>query len=153
MTFAVVLAAALGAALANPCDAVTDADAAALLRAKLVPVPSSEMGEETAPSCIWATKGRAREVKISIWSRDELPVVGMADAAAYFEKLRAEDGGARDLDGVGDRAFESWRLTAKGQAEGSIVVLKGERLLVFDFLGVSLVVDAHAFVAQVIARS
>lgn len=153
MTLAIVLATALGVALANPCDAVRNADVTAVLRAKAVRVPASQMGEETAPSCMWATKGRAREVKISIWSRDELPVVGMADAAEYFAKLRAEDGGARELDGIGDRAFESWRLTAKGQAEGSIVVLKGERLLVFEFLGAPFVADTHAFVARVIARS
>ena len=153
MIIAALFAAALGGAPVNPCDAVTRGEVERILGGAPVALTADELGEETPPSCHWADASRRNRIDLSIWSAQELPVVGMIDAAAYFAKLKAEDGGAGELYGVGDSAFDSWRLTASGQAEGSVVVLKGDRLFVFAFLGSLLVVDAHAFVARVIARS
>lgn len=153
MIVSVFLAATLGSAIVSPCDVVTRGEVERILGGAHIDLTADELGEETAPSCHWADASRRNRIDLSIWSPEELPVVGMKDAAAYFAKLKAEDGGARELRGVGDSAFDSWRLTASGQAEGSIVVLKGEKLFVFSFLGSLLVADAHAFVSRFIARS
>ena len=55
----------------------------------------------------------------------------------------------QEVSGVGDRAFERFGVGARGA--GTVVVLKGARLFVFDFAGVR-AADARAFVAQIIAR-
>jgi hypothetical protein len=151
MMMSAVFAAALSTAFASPCDVATDADAAALLHATLVPVPSSLMGEETAPSCIWATKGRTSEVKISIWSQDELPVVGMADAAAYFAKRKADAGDTTNVPHTGDQAFASFSISRDGKSSGEVVVLMGDRLVTFEFGRVN-ASEAQAFVAAVMGR-
>lgn len=135
----------------SPCDVVTRVDVERVLRATAVDVPASEIGEETAPSCQWSTAKRDAKVKVSIWSKDELPVVGMKDAASYFAKLRADEKGAVDLPRTGDQAFSSLVLYATGKSLGTIVVVKGERLFWFEFERVY-ARDAKAFVARVIAR-
>jgi hypothetical protein len=151
MTFSAVLAAALSAAFVSPCDVATDADARLLLHLEPVPVPSSETGEETTPSCIWATKGRAREVKISIWSQDELPVVEMPNAAAYFAKRKADAVSATIVPNTGDRAFASFSVPSKGTSYGEFVVLMGDRLVTFEFFDVR-ADQARAYVALVMGR-
>jgi len=151
MTFSVVLAVAASAAFVSPCDVATDADARLLLRVEPVPVPSGEMGEETAPSCIWATKGRAREVKISIWSQDELPVVDMPDSAAYFAKRKADAVSSTTVPKTGDQAFASFSTPSKGTSYGEIVVLMGDRLVTFEFVDVP-ADQAKAYVAAVMGR-
>jgi hypothetical protein len=151
MMLTAVFAAALSTAFVSPCDVATDADAAALLHTAPVPVPASEMGEETAPSCIWATKGREREVKISVWSPDELPVVGMADAAAYYAKRKADAEAAVAVPNTGDQAFASFSAPRKGVSSGEIVVLMGDRLVTFEFGSVR-EAQAKAYVAAVMKR-
>ena len=144
-----VFAAAVSAAFAGPCEAVTAAEAERVLGEASVPVPLELMGEETAPSCIWATAGREKEVKISVWSEAELPVVGMKDAAAYYAKMRADTTGAKEMAGLGDKAF----VVFDGQkaASGLVAVLKGDRLITFEFGRVDLV-QAKVFVAAVMGR-
>ncbi|MFM9862775.1 MAG: hypothetical protein ACKVRO_04130 [Micropepsaceae bacterium] len=151
MMLSAVLAAALSTAFVSPCDVATDADAAALLHTAPIPVPASEMGEETAPSCIWATKGRASEVKISVWSPDELPVVGMADAAAYYAKRKADAEAATVVADTGDQAFASFSAPRKGLSSGEVVVLMGDRLVAFEF-GSARASEAKAYVAAVMRR-
>ena len=118
MLYSLVLAAALSGA--GPCALATTAEVEALLGAAAVDVPASEMGEETAPGCLWATAGRASEVKLTIWSQDELPVLDMPDAAAYFAKLHAEavsSGRVMPLGGVG-RAGVCVRSLPEGVGQG-----------------------------------
>ena len=147
-----ILFAVFSAALVvSPCDVVTKIDVERVLRATAVDVPANEIGEETAPSCQWSTAKRDAKVKLSIWSKDELPVVGMKDAASYFLKLRAEEKSAIDLPDTGDHAFSSLNLRATGKALGTIVVVKGERLFTFEFERVY-ARDAKAFVTRVMGR-
>jgi hypothetical protein len=120
-----------------------------------VPVPADLIGEETAPYCLWATTGRAREVKLAIWSADELPVLGLADAETYFAALEAEaahDDGFTYLDGFGLRAFEFGFPSTGGAGDGTIVVLKDRRVLVMGFAGVD-ARDARSFAALVATRA
>ncbi len=151
MMLSAAFAAALSAAFVSPCDVATDADAAALLHAVPVPVPASEMGEETAPSCLWASESRASEVKISVWSQEELPVVGMADASAYFAKRKDDAESVTDLPNTGDQAFASFSTPRRGKSSGEIVVLMGDRLVTFEFGNVR-ANEAVAFVAAVMER-
>ena len=146
-----------GAAFASPapCDLATKIEVEQVLGGAAVAVPSSEIGEETAPMCLWATAGRTSEVKLTIWSQDELPVLDMPDAATYFLKLHADAVAATrvtPLAGLGERAFAA-DLSPKAsmKADGSIVVLKNGRVIVFDFTDV-LSRDAQAFAALVIGK-
>lgn len=83
---------------------------------------------------------------------EELPVVGMKDAAGYYERLKSEQAGGREIPGVGDRAFERFATLASGErSSGVIIVLKGERLFVFDF-GRVREADAKAFAARTMER-
>jgi hypothetical protein len=145
----IVFAAAVAATFAGPCEAATAAEAEKVLGEASVPVPPELMGEETAPSCIWATAEREKEVKISVWSEEELPVVGMKDAAAYYAKMRADNAGAAEMKGLGDRAFATF--DGRKAASGLVAVLKGDRLITFEFGRVDRV-QANAFVAAVMGR-
>ena len=147
MLLSAVFSAVLGATIVSPCDVVTKGEVEKLLRGRAVDVPASQMGEETAPSCLWATAGRHTEMKLSIWSKDELPVVSMPDAASYFAKLKAEEKGAVDLP-IGDRAFAS---APDGDIYGRIVVVKGERLFTFEYARVN-AREAQKFASRVMAR-
>ena len=153
MLYCLVLAAALGGV--GPCGLATAVEVEAVLGAGAVDVPASEIGEETASYCLWATAGRASEVKLTIWSNEELPVLDMLDAAAYFAKLHADavsGGRAMPLAGLGERAFASDLYPrASGKADGSIVVLKDGRVMVFDFVNVTSR-EAQTFVASVVGR-
>ena len=153
MLYSLVFAAALSSG--GPCALATMAEVEAVLGAVAVDVPASEMGEETAPYCLWATAGRAMEIKLTIWSQDELPVLDMPDAAAYFATLHAEavpGGRVMPLGGLGERAFASDLYPkASGKADGSIVVLKDGRVMVFDFSNVTSR-EAQAFAVRVAGR-
>jgi hypothetical protein len=157
--FLSILAALLssGAVLASegPCGLATVAEAERVLRGRVVPVPADQIGEETAPYCLWATKGRAREIKLSIWSADELPVLGLQDAESYFVDLEAgarRDDSFRYVDGFGLRAFEVGFSSADRRSDGTVVVLKGGRVLVLDFVGVD-ARDAQPLAALVATRA
>ena len=143
------------AGVASPCEAPSNDEVERLLGGTIVAVPASEMGEESAPSCLWATAGRANEVKITIWSADELPVVDMPDAASYFLKLHGDataGGRVMPLAGLGERAFVADLYTkATMKADGSIVVLKDGRVIVFDFTDVNSR-EAQGFAATVVGR-
>lgn len=148
--FAAFATAALtSVAWVGPCDVASASEAERVLGEASVPVPPELMGEETAPSCIWATAGREKEVKISVWSEAELPVVGMEDAAAYYAKMRADNAGAAEMKGLGDRAFATF--DGRKAASGLVAVLKGDRLITFEFGRVNQV-QAKAFVAAVMGR-
>ena len=150
MIASIIIAAALSGASLNPCDVATRAEVRRVFGGGPIEFITTE---ELAPSCHWVDASRRQRIDLSIWSAAELSAIGMKDAATYFAKLRAAEGGAHEVDGIGDNTFDSWRLTVKGQAEGVIVVLKGERLFVFKFLGSLSVADVHAFVRRVITRS
>ena len=145
----IVFAAAVSAALAGPCDVATAQEAERVLGEASVPVPPELMGEETAPSCIWATAQREKEVKISVWSEAELPVVGMKDAAAYYAKMKADTTGAVAMPGLGEQAFAMF--DRQKVASGVVAVLKGDRLITFEFGRVN-EAQAKAFVASVMGR-
>ena len=136
-----------GAAFAfeGPCALASMDEAERVLSGAIVPMPPDEIGEETAPYCLWATAGRRAEVKLTIWSEAELPVLALPDAESYFLTLEAEAQTARGfvvLDGFGARAFE---------AGGRIVMLKTGRVIVLDFLGIA-ATRARSFAAQVALR-
>lgn len=156
MITSLFFAAVLTGAAVSPCDLATTDEIERVLRGSAVDVPASEMGEETAPYCLWATAGRAVEIKITIWSQDELPVLDMPDAAAYFMKLHSEavaSGRVTPLGGLGERAFAAGLYPkATGRADGTVVVLKAGRVFVFDFKDV-ISRDAQAFAAGVMGRS
>ncbi len=145
----IVFAAAVSAAFAGPCEVATAQEAERVLGEASVPVPPELMGEETAPSCIWATAQREKEVKISVWSEAELPVVGMKDAAAYYAKMKADTTGAKEMAGLGDEAFAMF--DGRKAASGLVAVLKGDRLITFEFGRVN-ERQAKAFVAAVMGR-
>ncbi|MFM9863624.1 MAG: hypothetical protein ACKVRO_08455 [Micropepsaceae bacterium] len=155
MMLSAVLAAALSAASVSPCDVATTDEAERVLGGAAVDVPASEMGEETAPYCLWATAERAAEIKLTVWGPDELPVLDMPDAGAYFLKLHSEataSGRVMPLGGLGERAFAADLYPkANGKADGAIVVLKAGRVFVFDFKDV-VSRDAQAFAKSVMAR-
>ena len=149
MLSAVFAAAALSSTWVNPCDVATAVEAERVLGEASVPVPPELMGEETAPSCIWATAQREKEVKISVWSAEELPVVGMKDAAAYYAKMKTDNAGAAAMPGLGDEAFATF--DGRKAASGLVAVLKGDRLITFEFGRVNQA-QAKAFVAAVMGR-
>jgi hypothetical protein len=146
----IAVAAALSLA-AGPCELVTEADLARVLGAQPVPVPASEIGEETAPSCHWKDSASFHRVSVTVWSAEELPVAGMKDAASYFARLKFDEPHPRDLPGIGDKCFDGLRMTRDGKASGTIVVLKGERLIVFDFYRAKRE-EAVAFAATIVGR-
>ena len=138
-----MLAIALFAAavtMAAPCDVISTAEVERALGGAVVDVPAAEIGEETAPMCLWATAKRKAEIKLSLWSVDELPVLGLSDASAYFVKLQAEAeafGGAIAVTGLGERAFEAGFSPSRiSRAAGQIVFLKAGRLAVVEFSNV-----------------
>lgn len=130
LVFAALLHGSAAFASDDPCGVAAPDDVKRVLGGAIVPVPADEIGEETAPYCLWATAGRRAEIKLTIWSKAELPVLDMPNAETYFVKLEAEAQARQGfalLDGFGARAFET---------DGTIVMLKAERLIVLDFVGV-----------------
>lgn len=156
MITSLFFAAVLTSAAVNACDLATTDEIEHVLRGSAVDVPASVIGEETAPYCLWASAERAVEIKITIWSQDELPVLDMPDAATYFLKLHSEavaSGRVTPLGGLGERAFAADLYPkATGGADGTVVVLKAGRVFVFDFKDV-VSRDAQAFAASVMGRS
>ncbi len=156
MITSLFFAAVLTGAAVNPCDLATADEVHRVLGGSTVDVAPSEIGEETAPYCLWATAGYPAEIKLTVWGQDELPVLDMPDAAAYFMKLHSEaaaSGRVTPLGGLGERAFAADLYPkATGRADGTVVVLKAGRVFVFDFKDV-VSRDAQAFAASVMARS
>ena len=142
MTLAIIFSVALSAATTIPCERAQLTDIVALIGGPAIPVPSEEMGEETAPGCMWSTLHREREVKLTVWSKDELPVLGLLDTKAYYVKLQADassHGPIEELKALGDSAFLTGFKGKPGSTtDGLIVVLKSDRLFVFDFNRTSL---------------
>jgi len=82
-------------------------------------------------------------------------VLGLRDAESYFVNLEAEamrDDGFRYVDGFGLRAFEVGFSPAGQLSDGTVVVLKGGRVLVLDFVGVD-AREARPFAALVATRA
>ncbi len=145
LSVALVLAALLfGSAVArdarSPCKLATKAEVRAILRATPVPVVPGEVGEETAPYCLWTTGVDGARVKLEIWSPDELAVLGFPAAKPYFLKRQRDalaNGGIR-LRALGDAAFGTWSH-GRGRSIGAseIGALKRGRVLIFTFDRVS----------------
>jgi hypothetical protein len=145
IVFAALLHGSAAFASQDPCALASDDEVERVLGGAIVPVTVEEIGEETAPYCLWATAGRKAEIKLEIWSDAELPVLNLPDAESYFVKLEAEARtwpGFIPLDGFGARAFE---------ADGAIVILKTGRVTKLEFSNVTLR-DARAFAASIAGR-
>jgi hypothetical protein len=155
MILPAILAATLSTAFVSPCELATADEVHRVLGGATVDVAASEMGEETAPYCLWATAGRPVEIKLTVWGKDELPVLNMPDAGTYFLKLHSDavaSGRVTPLGGLGERAFAADLYPkATGRTDGTIVVLKRGRVFVFDFKDV-ISRDAQAFAAVVMGR-
>ncbi len=122
-------------ALASPNAAV------AVLGAPHKPMSAEEMGEETAPMCMWATADRRRSVKLQVWSKTELQVIGIYDAKSYFDKLQKDytknGGKVEAIAATAEPAFfvENKRAIKNGNF-GSVVILRGEQIVIADFVRV-----------------
>jgi hypothetical protein len=153
----IIVTAWLGGAATQPagaCALATAAEAEKVLGSSAIDVPPDQIGEETAPTCLWASEGRRAEAKVTVWSADELPVLGLSDAPSYFSKLRQQYAteAIRYLEGLGERAFEAEFVPAAAmRASGTIVVLKADHVVVFEFVNV-VPAGAHNFVANVVER-
>lgn len=123
------------------CQLASSKAAAAVLGAPHKPMSPEEMGEETAPMCMWATADRRKSVKLQVWSKDELQVIGFYDAKSYFDKLQkdyAKNGAKVEaIAGAAEPAFyiENKR-TIKNMNFGSVVFLRGERIVIAEFVRV-----------------
>jgi hypothetical protein len=125
----------------NVCELASSKSAAAVLGAPHKPMTPEEMGEETAPMCMWATADRRKSVKLQVWSKDELQVIGIYDAQSYFDKLQKDylrnGGKIRTIEGASEPGFYVENVRAiKKMNYGSVVVLRGERILIADFVRV-----------------
>lgn len=143
-----------GAAFASdPCTLATKAEVKHALGGSIVPIPTSEIGEETAPYCVWATKAMERMIKIEIWSDAELPVLDLPNASAYYEKLKADN--ANDnllaIGDVGEAAFGASFTPGEPRSDGMIVVLKAKRVIVIWYTQINQV-DAITFASKVASR-
>jgi hypothetical protein len=123
------------------CELASTKAAAAVLGAPHKAMTPAEMGEETAPMCMWATADRRRSVKLQVWSKDELQVIGIYDAKTYYDKLHAEygknGGKVKPVDGANQPAFYVENVRAiKNMNYGSVVILRGERIVIADFVRV-----------------
>ena len=142
--FALLTALPIGSAVAgeprSPCDLATKADVRQVLGGLPVAPDPATIGEETAPYCLWTTGEGGARVKLEIWSPDELQVLGLADARAYFIKRQREalaHGGIR-LRVHGFAIFRTrFRTGGDPNAGGEIGVLKRGRTLIFEFEHVS----------------
>lgn len=124
----------------SPCDLATKTDVRQVLGGSPVAPDPATIGEETAPSCLWTTGEGGTRVKLEIWSPDELQVLGLASARAYFVKRQREalaHGGIR-LRIHGLAIFRTrFRTGGDPNAGGEIGVLKRGRSLIFEFEHVS----------------
>lgn len=157
--FEIVFSAALSLAGAagseGPCTLASAGEVEQVLGGAPVPLGPDEIGEETAPSCQWATAKRDARVKLALWSPDELTVLGLPDAESYYAQLENVTTLYEDIvaiEGIGQRAFEAAHEPASALArDATIVVLKSGRVAVFEFSHV-VPVEAHAFAASVMGR-
>lgn len=123
------------------CELASSKTAAAVLGAPHKPMSHEEMGEETAPMCMWATADRRKSVKLQVWSQTELQVIGIFDAQSYYDKLQkdyAKNGAkVQPISGTAQPGFYVENVRAvKNMNFGSVVVLHGERILIADFVRV-----------------
>jgi hypothetical protein len=123
------------------CELASSKTAASVLGAPHKAMTPEEMGEETAPMCMWATADRRRSVKLQVWSKDELQVIGIYDAQSYFDKLQKDylrnGGKIRPIQGAAEPGFYVENVRAiKNMNYGSVVFLRGERILIADFVRV-----------------
>lgn len=139
--FALAVCAPAYADKPDVCELASSKSAAAVLGAPHKPMGPTEMGEETAPMCMWATADRRRSVKLQVWSKDELQVIGIYDAKTYYEKLQkdySQNGGKVEaIAASAEPAFfvENKRAIKNGNF-GSVVILRGERIVIADFVRV-----------------
>ncbi len=129
---------ALAAIASAPCGLPTPEEIERLLGGPAIHVPPTEIGEETAPFCLWATDHRQREIKLEVWSKDDLQVLGLRDADAYYARLKTTEAGVpENLAGAGERAFVSGLKPDAGMmASGRIVIQSRGRLYLFTFTSV-----------------
>jgi len=116
---------------ASPCELASPAELRAVLGGKAVQPDPSSIGEETAPSCTWTTRGSGARLKVEIWSGDELAVVDAKTARGYFtakQRDALEHHGVR-LRVLGGPAFR----TRFDRAGGEIGVLRKRRFVIFSF--------------------
>ena len=123
------------------CELASTQAAAAVLGTTAHPMRPGEMGEETAPYCMWATQDRRRSVKLQVWSKAELQVIGIYDAKDYFEKLQKDyvkNGGKVEPIAKSPEPafFVENRRQMKNMNYGSVVLLRGERIMIADFVRV-----------------
>lgn len=91
--------------------------------------------------CMWATADRRRSVKLQVWSKTELQIIGIYDAKTYFDKLQKDytknGGKVETIANAAEPAFfvENKR-TIKNMNYGSVVILRGERIIIADFVRV-----------------
>jgi len=140
--------------LGGPCELATRTEVLSLLGSAPVAVPPDQIGEETAPYCLWSSEGRRVEAKVTVWSANELPVLNLSDAESYFSKLREEypTETVRYVEGLGERAFEAeFVASAAMRASGTLVVLKTGRVAVFEFVNI-VPAEAQVFAANVTSR-
>jgi hypothetical protein len=145
----IVALAAFSSALASPvsadaedvCALASSKAAAAVLGAPHKPMSPGEAGQESAPTCMWATADRRRSVKLQVWSKAELQVIGIYDAKSYYDKLQkdySQNGGKVEaIAGASEPAFYIENKRAmKNMNFGSVVILRGDRIVVADFVRV-----------------
>ncbi len=122
------------------CAIFSEKQAANVLGMRPVAVSVAEAGEEAAPYCMWASPNRRHSVKVQVWSMPDLQLIGMMDAQSYFDKLQTDykkGGKVYPIEGAeGPGFFVEVRRPAKGTNTGSVVILRGERLLIADFVTV-----------------
>lgn len=105
------------------------------------PVAAAPAEDDSVPACEWVMDKRFRSMKLQVWGVKELSVLGMPDARSYYEQLEsgyAGQKGLSQLPEIAERAFVVQGRTGRERKKeyGSIVVLRGERVLVFDFANI-----------------
>lgn len=123
------------------CELASAKAAETTLGAPIKPMTAEEMGEETAPMCMWATADRRRTVKLQVWSKTELQVIGVYDAQEYFKKLQkdyAKNGGkVQPIAPAAEPAFYIENIRAmKNTNYGSVVMMRGDRIVIAEFVRV-----------------
>jgi hypothetical protein len=118
----------------SPCETATPEEVRTLIGSEPVDVPADQLGEATVPYCLWATAGRTREMKVEVWSAEDMEAILQTDPQTYYEKLWHDAGSVRtEWSGAGDAAFYSPYESPEGTERAiSIVVRKDDRIILFD---------------------
>lgn len=116
------------------CSLARNEDVRALLEGERVAVPANQLGEATAPYCLWATNGRMTEMTLEIWSPEDLEAVLQTDPQSYYEKRWHDAGSVRqDWPGAGDAAYyAAFEGDDPANSVVEIVVRQGDLILVFN---------------------